>query len=98
MEAFRGYGKHIELHSADHLNKHATDNGQIIVIEYDVHGRILATNVPYNNRFCSIIILGETPDCTLEGLHGFPRRLERADVESSCLTGTRSRTEAAKNR
>jgi len=57
--SFRGYGKHIELHSADHLNKHATDNGQIIVIEYDVHGRILATNVPYNNRFCSIIILAK---------------------------------------
>lgn len=57
MEAFRGYGKHIELHSADHLTKHATDNGQIIVIEYDVHGTILATNVAYNNRFCSIVIL-----------------------------------------
>jgi uncharacterized protein len=57
MEAFRGYGKHIELHSADHLTKHATDSGQIIVIEYDVHGRILATDVAYNNRFCSIVIL-----------------------------------------
>jgi ketosteroid isomerase-like protein len=57
MEAFRGYGKHIELHSADHLTKHATDNRQIIVIEYDVHGTILATDVAYNNRFCSIVIL-----------------------------------------
>jgi ketosteroid isomerase-like protein len=57
MEAFRGYGKHIELHSADHLTMHATDNGQIIVIEYDVHGTILATDAVYNNRFCSIVIL-----------------------------------------
>jgi uncharacterized protein len=57
MEAFREYGKHIELHSADHLIKHATNSGQIIVIEYGVHGRILATDVAYNNRFCSIVIL-----------------------------------------
>ena len=57
IEAFRGYGKHIELRSANHLTKHATDNGQIMVIEYDVHGRILATDVRYNNRFCSIVIL-----------------------------------------
>jgi uncharacterized protein len=57
MEAFRGYGKHIELHSADHLIKHVTDNGQVIVIEYEVRGKILATDVRYDNRFCSIIIL-----------------------------------------
>jgi ketosteroid isomerase-like protein len=57
MEAFRGYGKHIELHSADHLIKHATARGEVIVIEYEVHGRILATGVQYDNRFCSIIIL-----------------------------------------
>jgi len=25
------------------------------VIEYEVHGTILATGVEYNNRFCSII-------------------------------------------
>jgi ketosteroid isomerase-like protein len=57
MEAFRGYGKHIELHSADHLIKHATANSQIIVMEYEVHGRILTTDVRYDNRFCSIINL-----------------------------------------
>ncbi len=43
MESFRGYGKHIELHAADRLIKHSTDNGQFIVIEYEVHGTILAT-------------------------------------------------------
>jgi ketosteroid isomerase-like protein len=26
-----------------------------MVIEYEVHGTILATGVAYNNRFCSII-------------------------------------------
>jgi ketosteroid isomerase-like protein len=55
MKSFRGYGKHIEIHSADHLIKHATDNGLVIVIEYEVHGTILATGAGYDNRFCSII-------------------------------------------
>jgi uncharacterized protein len=59
MEAFRGYGKHIELHSADHLIKHVTDNGQVIVIEYEVHGKILVTGARYDNRFCSIVILAD---------------------------------------
>ncbi len=27
----------------------------MVVIEYEVHGTILATGVEYNNRFCSII-------------------------------------------
>jgi ketosteroid isomerase-like protein len=57
MESFRGYGTHVELHSADHLIKHATGTGEVIVIEYEVHGRILTTGVAYDNRFCSIVIL-----------------------------------------
>jgi ketosteroid isomerase-like protein len=57
MESFRGYGKHIELHSVDHLIKHVADNGQVVVIEYDVHGTILTSGVRYDNRFCSIIVL-----------------------------------------
>jgi uncharacterized protein len=55
MESFRGYGEHIELHSVDHLIKHLTGDGQVMVIEYEVHGTILASGVAYNNRFCSII-------------------------------------------
>jgi ketosteroid isomerase-like protein len=55
MESFRGYGTHIELHAADHLIRHVTDNGQVMVIEYEVHGTILASGVAYDNRFCSII-------------------------------------------
>ncbi|MDR3390576.1 MAG: hypothetical protein P4L77_02490 [Sulfuriferula sp.] len=55
MESFHGYGKHIVIHAADHLTKHVTDDSQVIVIEYEVHGTILLTGVHYNNRFCSII-------------------------------------------
>jgi ketosteroid isomerase-like protein len=55
MAQFRGYCDNIELQSADELIAHETDDGRVVVIEYEVHGTILATGVKYNNRFCSII-------------------------------------------
>jgi len=55
MAQFGGYCDHIELQSADKLIAHKTNDGRVVVIEYEVHGVILATGVKYNNRFCSII-------------------------------------------
>ncbi|WP_247392174.1 nuclear transport factor 2 family protein [Ralstonia pseudosolanacearum] len=55
LAAFQGYVENIELESADKLIVHKTDGGQVVVIEYEVHGTIRATGVKYNNRFCSII-------------------------------------------
>lgn len=55
MVAFRGYVGNIVLRSTDKLIVHKTDDGHVIVIEYEVHGTIIATGVTYNNRFCSII-------------------------------------------
>ena len=55
MAKFRGYCDNIELQSADKLIIHKTDDGHVLVIEYEVRGTILATGVRYNNRFCSII-------------------------------------------
>lgn len=55
MAQFRGYVEAIELQAADHLVTYKADDGRVVVIEYEVHGTILATGVKYNNRFCSII-------------------------------------------
>ncbi|WP_026191771.1 nuclear transport factor 2 family protein [Methylosinus sp. LW4] len=55
MAAFRGYVESIVLQSANELIVHKTDDGRVIVIEYEVHGTILATDARYDNRFCSII-------------------------------------------
>jgi len=55
MAAFSGYVDGVELQSADKLIAHKTDDGSVIVIEYEVHGTILSTGVAYNNRFCSIV-------------------------------------------
>ena len=42
MARFSGYGNNIELQSADKLIAHKTDHGGVLVIEYEVHGTILA--------------------------------------------------------
>jgi ketosteroid isomerase-like protein len=59
MESFRGYGKYIVIHAADHLTRHLADDGHVVIIEYEVHGTILSTGVHYNNRFCSIITIAD---------------------------------------
>jgi uncharacterized protein len=55
MAQFKGYCDNVVLQSADHLITHKTDDGPVVVLEYEVHGTILATGVTYDNRFCSII-------------------------------------------
>jgi ketosteroid isomerase-like protein len=55
MDAFRGYVGTIHLQSADNLIVHTADAGHTVVIEYEVHGTVLATGAKYDNRFCSII-------------------------------------------
>jgi uncharacterized protein len=55
MARFRDYVDNIELQSADKLIAHTTDNARVVIIEYEVHGTILATGAKYDNRFCSII-------------------------------------------
>ncbi|WP_197339927.1 nuclear transport factor 2 family protein [Ralstonia solanacearum] len=53
--AFEGYCEGIKLHAADHLTKYASNDGEFVIIEYEVHGTVKSTGVYYNNRFCSII-------------------------------------------
>ena len=55
MVQFRGYADNIALQSADKLIVHKTDDGRVVVIEYEVHGTIVATGAEYNNQFCSVI-------------------------------------------
>ena len=55
MAAFRGYVDSIALRSADKLVVHKADEGRVVVLEYEVHGTIVATRLKYDNRFCSIV-------------------------------------------
>jgi uncharacterized protein len=55
MTAFRRYVDNIALRSANQLILHKTDDGRVVVIEYEVHGTVVANGAKYGNRFCSII-------------------------------------------
>jgi ketosteroid isomerase-like protein len=55
MAVFSGYGRNISLNSADRLVTHRGLDPRIVVLEYQVHGTILANQQVYDNRFASII-------------------------------------------
>src|SRR5580700_6245348 len=54
MASLSGYGKTIKLHSAGALVVHRTENGRVVILEYEVHGKILSSGASYENRFVSI--------------------------------------------
>jgi ketosteroid isomerase-like protein len=55
VKQFRVYVEAIALQSADRVIAHSASDGRVVVIEYEVHGTVIATGVKYDNRFCSII-------------------------------------------
>ncbi len=57
MDQFRGYVDSIRLQSADRLIVNKADNDRVVILEYEIHGTILATGADYQNRFCSIVEL-----------------------------------------
>jgi ketosteroid isomerase-like protein len=57
MALYSGYGKNIVLHSGDALVVHPSKDGRVVTLEYEVHGKIIATGVPYNNRFIAVVTI-----------------------------------------
>jgi ketosteroid isomerase-like protein len=57
MALYSGYGNSIELHRGDALAVHPSEDGRVVVLEYEVHGKALATDSPYDNRFVSVITI-----------------------------------------
>ena len=55
MALYLGYGDNIVLDRADSLVVHRCDDGRVVVIEYDVRGRVVASGAAYENRFVSIL-------------------------------------------
>jgi ketosteroid isomerase-like protein len=58
MALYRGYGESIVLYRGDELVVHRRDDGRVIVIEYEVHGRVVGSAAAYENRFVSIVTVG----------------------------------------
>ena len=51
---YSGYGRSIRLDRGDSLAVHPSGDGRVVTLEYEVHGKVLATGVAYDNRFVAI--------------------------------------------
>ena len=57
MASLSGYGKTIKLLSGDALVVHRTQNSRVVILEYEVHGEILSSGAPYDNRLISVVTI-----------------------------------------
>jgi uncharacterized protein len=57
VNQFSGYGDNIKLHSSGGLVVHRSQDRRVVILEYEVHGKIVATGVPYDNRFISVVTI-----------------------------------------
>ena len=57
IASFSGYGKTIKLHSGDALVVHRSQDRRVVILEYEVHGKILSSGTPYDNRFISVVTI-----------------------------------------
>jgi ketosteroid isomerase-like protein len=57
MASLSGYGKTIKLHSGDALVVHHSQDRRVVILEYEVHGKILSSGTPYDNRFISVVTI-----------------------------------------
>src|SRR5580658_758188 len=48
MEALSGYGKTIKLHTGDGLVVHRAQDNRVVILEYEVHGKILSSGARYD--------------------------------------------------
>jgi uncharacterized protein len=58
MALYAGYGNNILLHGADELVVHHSQDARVVILEYDVHGKIIRTGASYDNRFISVVTIG----------------------------------------
>ena len=56
MALYSGYGNNIFLTGADALVVHRSQDA-LVILEYDVHGKIVRSGAAYDNRFISVITI-----------------------------------------
>ena len=61
MASLSGYGKTIKVHSGDALVVHRTEgsrrDSRVVILEYEVHGKILSSGAHYDNRLISVVTI-----------------------------------------
>ena len=55
--SYRALTTLIRLHRGDALVVHPSKNGRVVTLEYEVHGKILATGAPYDNRLIAVVTI-----------------------------------------
>ena len=59
MALYSGYGDNIVLQGADGLVVHRSRDPGVVIIEYEVHGKVVATGAAYDNRFISVVTIDD---------------------------------------
>ncbi len=57
MASLSGYGKTIKIHSGNSLVVHRSEDRRVVILEYEVHGTILSSGRPYDNRLISVVTI-----------------------------------------
>jgi ketosteroid isomerase-like protein len=57
MALYAGYGDNILLHGADALVVHQSQDARVVILEYEVQGKIIRTGAAYDNRFISVVTI-----------------------------------------
>ena len=57
MASLSGYGKTIEIHSGNALVVHRSEDSRVVILEYEVHGKILSSGTHYDNRLISVVTI-----------------------------------------
>ena len=63
ISLYSGYGDNILLERGDALAVHPSDDGHVVTLEYEVHGKILKTGVAYDNRLSRLLLLRTARSC-----------------------------------
>jgi ketosteroid isomerase-like protein len=58
MALYAGYGNNIVLHGADALIVHQSRDAPVVILEYEVHGKIIKSGAAYDNCFISVVTIG----------------------------------------
>ncbi len=57
MASLSGYGKTIKLHSGDALVVHRSQDGRVVILEYEVPARFFPLAKAYDNRLISVVTI-----------------------------------------
>ena len=57
MALYAGYGSNILLHGADGLVVHRSQDPRVVILEYEVHGKVIRAGASYDNRFISVVTI-----------------------------------------